>query len=273
MQSYIGVKAIQGRPDPHNDGYRVLYTQPDGSKYESWSPTQVFEDAYFPFTDKYPYCQDQDLEAFISTVETYTVGTKTTVVTIKLITGFEITETSPALSDANYSEEVGEEIALKKCMDKLRAYMAFVVSWAKFGLDANVPTPTDEALEPTSEELEDIFNEMNKEVIEDESVNWAVNPFVDPWEIDEPEETDYATAEQKLLAFFDDLYDTEEEISCDGCDGCSEFQEADYIEGAGNNMLVFFDEYDTVEKFWNQIAGKLKSEPLEGNQNAWIYVI
>lgn len=155
-QSYIGVKAVQGRPDSHGDGYRVLYPQPDGSKYESWSPTEVFEDAYFPFTDEYPYCQDQDLEAFIDTVETYTVGTKTTSVTIKLITGFEITETAPALSADNYSEEIGEQIAFEKCMDKLRSYMAFVVSWAKFGLNANDETP-----EPTDQELEAIDSDQN----------------------------------------------------------------------------------------------------------------
>jgi len=146
MQHYIGVKLVKAKEESLGDGYRVLYTNPDGSNHESWSPTAVFEDAYFPITNEYPYCKDEDLEAFIDQVETYTVGFKTTSVTIKLITGFEITETSSALSDANYSEEIGEQIAFDKCLEKLRSYMAFVLSWAKFGLRNICVEPIDEAL-------------------------------------------------------------------------------------------------------------------------------
>jgi len=57
MRTYIGCKIIQGEPMNHNEflgsqdkeyitedepGYKVVY--PDG--YESWSPKEVFENAY-----------------------------------------------------------------------------------------------------------------------------------------------------------------------------------------------------------------------------------
>jgi len=46
MRHYIGTKTVKAEPaindDTMADGYRVLY--PDG--YESWSPKDVFEEAY-----------------------------------------------------------------------------------------------------------------------------------------------------------------------------------------------------------------------------------
>lgn len=47
MKHYIGVKHIQAEPMEKDGkaGYKVVY--PDG--YESWSPKDVFEEAYTPF--------------------------------------------------------------------------------------------------------------------------------------------------------------------------------------------------------------------------------
>lgn len=46
MKEYIGVKLIQAEPQKKNgeDGYKVVYK--DG--YVSWSPKEVFEEAYKP---------------------------------------------------------------------------------------------------------------------------------------------------------------------------------------------------------------------------------
>lgn len=46
MQKYIGTKIVQAEPAERDGrtGYKVLYT--DG--YESWSPSEAFEDAYRP---------------------------------------------------------------------------------------------------------------------------------------------------------------------------------------------------------------------------------
>lgn len=57
MNEYIGVKLISAEPafrhqctttdsEEGIEGYKVLYHQPDGSTYESWSPKEVFEEAY-----------------------------------------------------------------------------------------------------------------------------------------------------------------------------------------------------------------------------------
>lgn len=45
MKHYIGVKMVQAEPMEKDGkaGYKVVY--PDG--YESWSPKEVFEEAYF----------------------------------------------------------------------------------------------------------------------------------------------------------------------------------------------------------------------------------
>ncbi len=49
MKEYIGVKLIKAEPQDNEDGepgYKVVY--PDG--YKSWSPKDVFEEAYRPTT-------------------------------------------------------------------------------------------------------------------------------------------------------------------------------------------------------------------------------
>lgn len=69
MQAYIGSKIILAEPMGENafgrqfkgttpsdnqesqPGYHVQYSNPDGSKYDSWSPTNVFERAYRKVSD------------------------------------------------------------------------------------------------------------------------------------------------------------------------------------------------------------------------------
>lgn len=66
LKKYIDTKVVEARPmneidaesigyarknsDNHEwrDGYHVRYTNPDGSFYDSWSPKDVFEEAYKP---------------------------------------------------------------------------------------------------------------------------------------------------------------------------------------------------------------------------------
>lgn len=52
MKHYIGVKHIQAEPMEKDGkaGYKVVY--PDG--YESWSPKEVFEEAYY-------FCYNEEL--------------------------------------------------------------------------------------------------------------------------------------------------------------------------------------------------------------------
>lgn len=60
MKTYIGIKTVKAEPmtegeahskgfareDKGREGYHVEYANPDGSTYESWSPKDVFEEAY-----------------------------------------------------------------------------------------------------------------------------------------------------------------------------------------------------------------------------------
>ena len=48
MKNYIGTKLIKAEPLDKDglQGYKVVYSQPDGSEYTLWSPKDVFEKAY-----------------------------------------------------------------------------------------------------------------------------------------------------------------------------------------------------------------------------------
>ena len=48
MTKYIGTKIIEAEPMVKNgvDGYKVVYDNPNNTKYESWSPKDVFEESY-----------------------------------------------------------------------------------------------------------------------------------------------------------------------------------------------------------------------------------
>lgn len=48
LEQYIGTKIINAvRSDRvDKEGYRVVYDNPDGSQYTSWSPLDVFENSY-----------------------------------------------------------------------------------------------------------------------------------------------------------------------------------------------------------------------------------
>ena len=110
MKTYIGTKIIQAEPAfridgeiypesgpvprsmNREEGYRVHY--PDG--YESWSPKDVFEQAYLPLTvnpdlrTDAPSISQQMVDDFILETWTQTMGDKTTVVRAMLRNGFEI---------------------------------------------------------------------------------------------------------------------------------------------------------------------------------------
>ena len=53
MEKYIGVKEIDAEKKikDNKEGYKVVYENPDGSKYETWSPKDVFELAYRKIND------------------------------------------------------------------------------------------------------------------------------------------------------------------------------------------------------------------------------
>lgn len=146
MQKYIGTKIIEAEPCPAwkdsgnskagDPGYKVRYA--DG--YESWSPKDVFEEAYLPVivnpnlrTDK-PSISQQMVDDFITEVEVQTMGEKTTVVRAVLRNGFEIVEASACVSKENYDEELGAKICLGKIKDKIWMLLGFLLQTGVHGV-------------------------------------------------------------------------------------------------------------------------------------------
>lgn len=113
-------------------GYEVTYT--DG--YKSWCPKEVADATYFILDEKNDGTKilKEDVEKFITDVDTITVGDKTTVVNAHTLTGFDIIKHSSCVDPKNYSKELGKEYAMEEVVNNLWAYLGFVIQWAKYGL-------------------------------------------------------------------------------------------------------------------------------------------
>lgn len=148
METYIGVKSLEAKPmslgeynkhrgwaipvdeDPQRPGYLVRYA--DG--YESWSPKEAFEAAYFPIAEA-NRLTPLDIENFLGNgVEASTVGPKSTVVHATLLNGWEDFEVSSCVDPANYDEAVGKECAVECIKHRLWKHLGFVLQWARYGL-------------------------------------------------------------------------------------------------------------------------------------------
>lgn len=146
MKQYIGTKLVQAEPckawkdvGEHkigDEGYKIVY--PDG--YASWSPKDVFEEAYMPLTvnehlrTDAPSISQQMVDDFIAGWEVTTMGDKCTVVRATLRNGFEIVESSACVSAENYDEELGAQICLKKIEDKVWFLLGFLLQTAVQGV-------------------------------------------------------------------------------------------------------------------------------------------
>ena len=150
MKPFIGVKMIMAQPmtkgealsegiirsnvnvanitNGDDEGYVVDY-----GKYKSWSPRAVFEQSYFPIEDPNKISK-ADVEAFAVKGSVNKLGEKTCIVLDSTLTGFDMIGTSACVDPANYSEEIGSEIARKDITDKLWGHLGFVLQWAKNGL-------------------------------------------------------------------------------------------------------------------------------------------
>ena len=132
MKEYMGVKIIQAEPGSRNGkpGYKVVYG-PDG--YESWSPKDVFENAYLPL-DNPGKISPADVELFMGEVEAEKLDIKTTLVKAETLTGFRQYETSSCVDPANYDHEIGKEAGTRRIRDTLWLCLGFVLQWGKYGL-------------------------------------------------------------------------------------------------------------------------------------------
>lgn len=148
MTTYIGVKSIEAKPmtfgeyntmrgypipahlDPQCPGYMVRY--PDG--YESWSPKDAFEAAYFPITLPNKLVP-ADIDRFVGDkMDTLKVGDKSVLVSVKYPSGFVDHEVSSCVDPENYDEEIGKGVAIGRIKGRLWGHLGFVLQWARYGL-------------------------------------------------------------------------------------------------------------------------------------------
>lgn len=116
-------------------GYEVTY--PDG--YKSWSPKDIADAAYFTIEDQNGQSiSPADIERFIGAEDVEKLGTKTTIVSIRTITGFESHGLSSCVDPSRYDMSIGKTYAKEKAVDSIWAGLGFVLQWAKFGLNHTV---------------------------------------------------------------------------------------------------------------------------------------
>lgn len=148
MKNYIGVKSLEAKPmnlgdyntyrgwpipadeDPQRPGYLVRYA--DG--YESWSPKEAFEAAYFHI-DQANKLSPLDIDNFLGDkLDTLKIGEKSLLVSVKLPTGFVDHEVSSCVDPANFDERIGKQFALEKIRSRVWDRLGFVLQWARYGL-------------------------------------------------------------------------------------------------------------------------------------------
>ncbi len=119
----------------NDSGYEVTY--PDG--YKSWCPANVADKSYFGLNNPNPNSLTrEDIDTFINSSCVVTLGDKTTAVTLKTITGFEVTATSSCVKKETYDKEIGSKIATERAKDTLWECLGFVLQWAINGLKRDI---------------------------------------------------------------------------------------------------------------------------------------
>lgn len=114
------------------EGYEVTY--PDG--YKSWTPKEVADAAYFPIDDENgQMIKPSDIERFIAFEDVDKLGSKTTIVSVRTITGFESHGLSSCVDPSRYDMNIGKQYAKEKAIDSIWAGLEFVLQWAKYGIN------------------------------------------------------------------------------------------------------------------------------------------
>ena len=116
----------------NDPGYEVTY--PNG--YKSWCPKDVADKAYFKLNENNDGSRidETDVDNFLKSHISSTLGPKTTVVLATTVTGFDMVNSSACVDPKNYSQELGEKYALQTIKNNLWSYLGFVLQWAKNGL-------------------------------------------------------------------------------------------------------------------------------------------
>jgi hypothetical protein len=150
MSKYLGVKVIEAEPmnlgdynnlrgwtipeneDPATEGYMVQYD----SGYKSWSPKAIFESAYLPLEGDGSTITESVVDGFINKEASTCskAGTKTSILRIETISGFEYFDASSCVDVKNFDLELGCSIASGRIKGKIWEALGFVLSWGNAGL-------------------------------------------------------------------------------------------------------------------------------------------
>lgn len=113
-------------------GYELTYP----SMFKEWIPkSQINKRLFTLMNENGNIITRDDVKRFIRNVDAQTINDKTTLVDSKLITNYNIVETSSCVDPKNYDLELGEQFATKKVIDRVYDYLGFVLQWAKDGLN------------------------------------------------------------------------------------------------------------------------------------------
>lgn len=97
---------------------------------------EVADTVYFPIDDENgQMIKSTDIERFITAEDAEKLGTKTTIVSIRTLTGFESHGLSSCVDPSRYDMNIGKQFAKEKAVDAIWAGLGFVLQWAKFGLN------------------------------------------------------------------------------------------------------------------------------------------
>ena len=132
MKNYIGIKLIKAEElsKDGKEGYKVKYSD----SYESWSPKEAFESAYFNIEAENKISQ-ADVEKFISKYEVQRFDECTCVVKATLVSGFTILEHSSCVDAKNYNHEIGINICKERIKNKVWNHLGFLLQAAKDGVN------------------------------------------------------------------------------------------------------------------------------------------
>lgn len=125
-----------------NVEYEQYYKDNYDSNFELTEPDTEYDGyivilyaAYFPIKDENgQMINPEDIESFIDIENVSKLGTKTTVVSIHTITGFDSHGLSSCVDPSRYDMNIGKKFAKEKAVDAIWAGLGFVLQWAKFGL-------------------------------------------------------------------------------------------------------------------------------------------
>lgn len=132
MDKYIMFHMVDAEPlNDYNGmpGYEVVRK----SGNSTWCDKDEFDKAYMKIGSNNTITPE-NVRSFVHEVQVSTIGEKTTMVRAILVNGFELIETSSCVDVANYDEDMGAAICLKKIEDKIWFLLGFLLQTAQNGI-------------------------------------------------------------------------------------------------------------------------------------------